>query len=131
MDHEGVTQAADRGVDMDSLPIRSGGSAQVSINSLFDDFDFEPIKNLCYLHNDLEAISGNQELFENDNLGILPMQGNNYPSKRVGEKCTPVATSPSTSEFSIQGPTAFDLAIKVVDPSHLGKTNATKVGLSC
>ena len=131
MDHEGVTQAADRGVDMDSLPNPSGGSAQVSINSLFDDFDLEPIKDLCYLHNDLEPISSNQELFENDNLGILPMQDNNYPSKRVGEKCTPVATSPSTSEFSIQGPTAFDLAIKAVDPSHSGKTNATEVGLSC
>ena len=116
---------------MDSLPNPSGGSAQVSINSLFDDFDLEPIKDLCYLHNDLEAISSNQELFENDNLGILPMQDNNYPSKRVGEKCTPVSTSPSTSEFSIQGPTAFDLAIKAVDPSHSGKTNATEVRLSC
>ena len=116
---------------MDSLPNPSGGSAQVSINSLFDDFDLEPIKDLCYLHNDLEAISGNQELFKNDNLGIIPMQDNNYPLKRVGEKCTPVATSPSTSEFSIQGPTAFDLAIKAVDPSHSGKTNATEVGLSC
>nr|POE92960.1 hypothetical protein CFP56_48107 [Quercus suber] len=115
LDHEGVTQATDRGVDMDSLPDPSGGSAQVSLNSLFDDFDLEPIKDLCFLHDDLEAISGIQELFENDN----------YPSKRAGEKCTPVATSPSTSEFSIQGPTAFDLATKEIDPSHSGKTNAT------
>ena len=45
----------------------------MSSNSLFDDFDLEPIKDLCYLHDDLEAISGIQELFENDNLGILPM----------------------------------------------------------
>nr|POE92152.1 hypothetical protein CFP56_47151 [Quercus suber] len=79
LDHEGVTQATDRGVDMDSLPDPSGGNAQ-------DD---------------------------------------NYPSKRAEEKCTPIATSPSTSEFSIQGPTAFDLATKEIDPSHLGKTNAT------
>ena len=27
LDHEGVTQATDRGVDMDSLPDPSGGSA--------------------------------------------------------------------------------------------------------
>ena len=97
----------------------------MSINSLFDDFDLEPIKDLCYLHNDLEAISGNQELFKNDNLGIIPMQDNNYPLKRTGEKCTPVATSPSTSEFSIQGLIAFDLATKEIDPSRSGKTNAT------
>ena len=45
----------------------------MSSNSLFDDFDLEPIKDLCYLHDDLEAISGIQELFENDSLGILPM----------------------------------------------------------
>ena len=53
------------------------------------------------------------------------MQDNNYPLKRTGEKCTPVATSPSTSEFSIQGLIAFDLATKEVDPSRSGKTNAT------
>nr|POE67897.1 hypothetical protein CFP56_72232 [Quercus suber] len=110
---------------MDLLPDPFGGSAQVSLNSLFDDFDLEPIKDLCFLHDDLEAISGIQELFENDNLGILPMQDDKYPSKRAGEKCTPVATSPSTSEFYIQGPTAFDLATKEIDPSHSGKTNAT------
>ena len=97
----------------------------MSLNSLFDDFDLEPIKDLCFLHDDLEAISGIQELFENDNLGILPLQDDNYPSKRAGEKCTPVATSPSTSEFSIQGPTAFDLATKAIDPSRSGKTKAT------
>ena len=97
----------DCGVDMASLPNPSSGSAQVSLNSLFDDFDFEPIKDLCFLPDDLETISGIQELFENENLGILPMQDDNYLSKRVGEKCTPVATSPSTSEFSIQGPTAL------------------------
>nr|POE97359.1 hypothetical protein CFP56_31051 [Quercus suber] len=67
-----------------------------------------PSKNLdhegtfCFLHDDLEAISGIQELFKNDNLGILPMQNDNYPSKRAREKGTPVATSLSTSEFSIQ-----------------------------
>ena len=61
----------------------------------------------------------------NENLGILPMQDENYPSKRAGEKCTPVATSPSTNEFSIQGPTTFDLATKAIDPSHSGKTKAT------
>nr|POF06562.1 hypothetical protein CFP56_17298 [Quercus suber] len=72
-----------------------------------------------------KAIAGIQELFENDNLGILPMQDDNYSSKRAGEKCTPVATSPSMSEFSIQGPTAFNLATKEIDPSCLGKTNAT------
>nr|POE52377.1 hypothetical protein CFP56_66438 [Quercus suber] len=99
----GVTQVTDRSVDMDPLPSPSGGSAQVSLNSLFNNFDLESIKDLCYLHDDLEAISSIQELFENDNLGILPMQDDNYPSKRVGEKCTPVATSPYTSEFSIQG----------------------------
>ena len=110
---------------MDSLPDPSGGSAQVSLNSLFGDFDLESIKDLCFLHDDLEAISGIQELFENDNLGILPMQDDNYPSKRAGEKCTPVATSPSTSEFSIQGPTAFDLATKAINPSRLGNTKAT------
>ena len=88
---------------MDSLPDPSDGSAQVSLNSLFDDFDLETIKVLCFLHDDLEAISGIQELFENDNLGILPMQDGNYPSKRAREKCTPVAISPSTSEFFIQG----------------------------
>nr|POE46539.1 hypothetical protein CFP56_32951 [Quercus suber] len=125
LDNERVTQATNRGVDMDSLLDPSGGSAQVSLNSLFDDFDLEPIKDLCFLHDDLEAISSIQELFENDNLGILPMQDDNYPSKRAGEKCTPVATSPSTSEFSIQGPTAFNLATKEIDPSHSGKTNAT------
>ena len=97
----------------------------MSFNSLFDDFDFEPIKDLCFLHDDLESISGIQELFENENLGILPMHDDNYPSKRAGEKCTPVATSPSTSEFSIQGPTAFDLATKAIDPSCSGKTKAT------
>ena len=97
----------------------------MSLNYLFDDFDLEPIKDLCYLHDDLEAISGIQELFENDNLGILPMQDDNYPSKRAGEKCTPVATSLSTSEFSVQGPTAFDSAIKAIDPLHSGKTNTT------
>ena len=58
---------------MASLPSPSSGSAQVSLNSLFDDFDLEPIKDLCFLHDDLEAISGIQELFENDNLGILKM----------------------------------------------------------
>ena len=110
---------------MASLPNPSGGSAQVSLNSFFDDFDLEPIKDLCFLHDDLEAISGIQELFENDNLGILPMQDDNYPLKRAGEKCTPVATSLSTSEFSIQGPTAFDLATKAINPSCSGKTNAT------
>ena len=110
---------------MASFPNPSGGSAQVSLNSLFDDFDLEPIKDLCFLHDDLEAISGIQELFENDNLGILPMQDDNYPLKRAGEKCTSVATSPSTSEFSIQGPTAFDLATKAIDPSCSGKTKAT------
>ena len=110
---------------MDSLPDPSGGSAQVSLNSLFGDFDLESIKDLCFLHDDLEAISGIQELFENDNLGILPMQDDNYPSKRAGEKCTPAATSPFTSEFSIQGPTAFDLATKAINPSRSGKTNAT------
>ena len=115
----------DCGVDMASLPNPSSGSAQVSLNSLFDDFDFEPIKDLCFLPDDLETISGIQELFENGNLGILPMQDDNYLSKRVGEKCTPVATSPSTSEFSIQGPTAFDLATKAIDPSCSGKTKAT------
>ena len=73
LDHEGVTQATDRGVDMDSLPAPFGGNAQVSLNSLFDDFDLKPIKDLCFLHDDLEAIFGIQELFENDNLGILPM----------------------------------------------------------
>ena len=125
MDHEGVTQATDRGVDMDSLPNLSGGSAQVNLNSLFDDFDLEPIEDLCFLHDDLEAISGIQELFENDNLGILPMKDDNYPSKRAREKCTPVATSLSTSKFSIQGPTAFDLATKETDPSCSRKTNAT------
>nr|XP_023927101.1 uncharacterized protein LOC112038513 [Quercus suber] len=52
-------------------------------------------------------------------------QDDNYPSKRAGEKCTPAATSPSTSEFSIQGPTAFDLATKEIDPSYSGKTDAT------
>ena len=97
----------------------------MSLNSLFDDFDLEPIKDLCFLHDDLEAISGIQELFENDNLGILPLQDDNYPSKRAGEKCTPVATSPSTSEFSIQGLTSFDLATKAIDPSRSGKTKAT------
>ena len=51
------------------------------------------------------------------------MQDDNYPLKRVGEKCTPVATSPSTSEFSIQGPMAFDLATKEIDPSRSGKTS--------
>nr|POE85867.1 hypothetical protein CFP56_18215 [Quercus suber] len=76
---KGVTQAADYGVDMDSLPGPSGGSAQ-------DD---------------------------------------NYPSKRAGKKCTPVATSPSTSKFSIQGSTAFNSTTKEIDPSRLGKTNAT------
>ena len=110
MDHKGVTQATDHGVDMDSLPNLSSGSAQVSLNSLFDDFDLEPIKDRCYLHDDLEAIYGIQELFENENLGSLPMQDDNYPSKRAGEKCTLVATSPSTSKFSIQGLIAFDLA---------------------
>ena len=58
---------------MDLLPDPSGGSAQVSLNSLFDDFDPEPIKDLCFLHDDLEAISGIQEIFENDNLGIPPI----------------------------------------------------------
>ena len=77
------------------------------------------------LQDDLKAISGIQVLFENDNLGILPMQDDNYPSKRVGEKCTPVATSPSTSEFSIQGSIAFDLATKEIDPLRSGKTKAT------
>ena len=125
LDHKGVTQATDRGVDMDLLPDPLGGSAQVSLNSLFDDFDLEPIKDLCFLHDDLEAISGIQELFENDNLGILLMQDGNYPSKRVREKCTPVVISPSTSKFSIQGPIAFDLATKEIDPSCSGKTNAT------
>ena len=115
----------DCGVDMASLPNPSGGSGQVSLNSFFDDFDLEPTKDLCFLHDDLEAISGIQELFENDNLGILPMQDDNYPSKRAGEKCTPGPTSPSTSEFSIQGPTAFDLATKAIDPSRSGKTKAT------
>nr|POF17419.1 hypothetical protein CFP56_59446 [Quercus suber] len=110
---------------MDSLPDPFSGSAQVSLNSLFDDFDLEPMKDLCFLHDDLEAISSIQELFENDNLGIFPMQDDNYPSKRVGEKCTPAATCPSTSEFSIQGPSAFDLATKEIDPSHSGKTNTT------
>nr|POE45327.1 hypothetical protein CFP56_31380 [Quercus suber] len=109
---------------MDSLPDPSGGNAQVSLNSLFDDFDLESIKDLCFLHDDLEAISGIQELFKNENLGIPPMQDDNYPSKRAGEKCTPVATIPSTSEFSIQGLTAFDLAAKEINPSHSGKTNA-------
>ena len=56
----------------------------MSLNSLFDDFDLEPIKDLCFLHDDLEAIFGIQELFKNDNLGILPMQDDNYPSKRAG-----------------------------------------------
>ena len=125
LDHEGVIQATDCGVDMASLPNPSGGSAQVSLNSLFDDFDLEPIKDLCFLHNDLEVISGIQEIFENENLGILPMQDDNYPSKRAREKCTPVATSPSMSEFSIQGPTAFDLATKTINPSRSGKTKAT------
>ncbi|KAF3942981.1 hypothetical protein CMV_030422 [Castanea mollissima] len=75
LDHEGVTQATDRGVDMDPLPNSSGGSAR-------DD---------------------------------------DYPSKRAGEKCTPVATSPSSSEFSIQGPTAFDLATKEIDHHVRGR----------
>ena len=97
----------------------------MSLNSFFDDFDLEPIKDLCFLHDDLEAISGIQELFENENLDILPMQDGNYPSKRAGKKCTPVAISPLTSEFSIQGPTAFDLATKAIDPSCSGKTIAT------
>ena len=97
----------------------------MSLNSLFDDFDLEPIKDLCFLHDDLEAISDIQELFENDNLGFLPMQDDNYPSKRAGEKCTPVATSLSTSEFSIQGPITFDLATKAINPSSSGKTKAT------
>ena len=88
LDHKGVTQATDHGVDMDSLPNLSSGSAQVSLNSLFDDFDLEPIKDLCYLHDDLEAISGIQELFENENLGILLMQDDNYPSKRDREVYT-------------------------------------------
>ena len=47
---------------MDSLPDPSDGSAQVSLNFLFDDFDLETIKVLCFLHDDLEAISGIQEL---------------------------------------------------------------------
>nr|POE50613.1 hypothetical protein CFP56_00073 [Quercus suber] len=103
---------------MDSLPDPSGGSAQVGLNSLFDEFDLEPIKDLCFLHDDLEAIYGIQELFENENLGILPMQDDNYPSKRVGEKCTPVATSPSTSKFSIQGITPKDKEWKLTDARH-------------
>ena len=47
LDHEGVTQVTDRGVNMDSLTNPSGGCAQVCLNSLFDDFDLEPIKDLC------------------------------------------------------------------------------------
>ena len=61
LDHEGAIQATNCGVDMTSLPNPSSGSAQVSLNSLFD--DFEPIKDLCFLHDDLEAISGIQEIF--------------------------------------------------------------------
>ena len=110
---------------MDLLPGPSGGSAQVSFNSLFDDFDLEPLNDLCYFSDDLEAISNIQELFENDDLGILPMHDDNYPSKRARGKCTPVAPSPSTSKFSIQGPTAFDLATKKIDPLRSGKTNVT------
>ena len=66
-----------------------------------------------------------KNFFENENLRILPMYDDNYPSKRAGEKCTPIAISPSTSKFSIQGLTAFDLATKAIDPSRLGKTKAT------
>ena len=45
--------------------------------------------------------------------------------RKETEKCTLVATSPSTSEFSVQGPTAFDVATKEIDPSRSGTTNVT------
>ena len=60
LDHKGAIQVTDCVVNMASLPNPSGGSAQVSLNSLFDDLDLEPIKDLCFLHDDLEAISGIQ-----------------------------------------------------------------------
>ena len=53
------------------------------------------------------------------------MKVDNYPSKRAGEKCTPVATSPFESKFSIQSLMAFDLATPEIDPSRSGKTNVT------
>ena len=84
-----------------------------------------PLKTFVSFTMTLKLFLVSKNFFENENLGILPMQDDNYPSKRVGEKCTPVATSPSMSEFSIQGPTAFDLATKAIDPSRSGKTKAT------